>query len=141
MRQVKVSYLVIGLLATQVLLGCQPSDGEDVPKPIGVTVPAGLEHPKEVVGEWKETKGGGITLNADGSGEFLTKVTLTAEVTKGAPRSFDQKTKCTWGTKDGKIYFTGMNGSGDLSYEWKLSGGNLRLEGPGTKKDYAPVKK
>ena len=68
----RFGYFFASAVATQFLLGCQPGEKqEELTALPAVSVPAELEHPAELVGNWQEAKGKQtVQLNADGSGEF-----------------------------------------------------------------------
>ncbi len=140
MASIRVSRVVIGILATQLVLGCQKPEEDGLGVAKGPTVPASLDHPADMAGSWQEAKGKQIVdLNTDGSCVIHQKVSLGAEVTKGAALDSMQKIPCKWGTKDGKFYFTDINGSPPLSYEYKLEGDKISMSGPGTKLTYSRV--
>ncbi len=133
--------IVASAVATQVLLGCQPGEKQEELSALpALSVPAKLEHPAELVGNWQEAKGKQtVQLNADGTGEFTSKITLGADVTRGAPQSFDQKTSTNWGVKDKTFYFAEIKGSGPLKYDWEMSGGKFKLSNSGSKLSYSRV--
>ena len=137
----RFGYFFASAVATQFLLGCQPGEKEEELTALpAVSVPAELEHPAELVGNWQEAKGKQtVQLNADGTGEFTSKITLGADVTKGAPQSFDQKTSTKWGVKDKTFYFTEIKGSGPLKYDWEMSDGKIKLSNSGSKLSYSRV--
>lgn len=133
----------MGLLATQLMLGCHNDDSEEaVVNPMKVEVPSNLEQPANLVGNWQEAKGKQtVQMNADGTCEMITKVVLGNDVTKGEAKGFDSKTPAKWGTKGDKFYFTEMQNSPSLAYDWKLEGGRLILSVSGTEMIYTRTKK
>jgi uncharacterized protein (DUF2147 family) len=136
----RIPYFVAGALATQLVLGCQSGEQEDLQAVPAVTVPTDLDHPSQLVGKWQEAKGQQVVqLNADGSGEFLQKVSLGANVTRGAAQNFDQKTSTKWGVKNKAFYFAEIKGSGPLTYDWTMSGNKLMLSNSGSKLVYTKV--
>ena len=128
-------------MATQLLLGCQKSEEDlGVAGPRKVDVPASLDHPTELQGNWQEVKGKQtILLNADGSCEIKQNVSISAEETHGAAKSFATKVACKWGTKDGKFYFTDIAGSVPLSYDFKITGDKVDMDAPGSKLSYTRI--
>ncbi len=136
-----VAFTVAGVLATQLMLGCQPADKPEedlVPK---VNVPTGLEHPPQLVGTWSEAKGKQtVKLDEDGSLEILSKISIGAAVTKGASQAFDNKVTGKWGVKDTQFYFTDMKDSPPLAYDWSASGEKFYLNNSGSKLIYTRVK-
>lgn len=132
--------IIAGVLATQLMLGCQAGEKEELVTIPTVNVPSDMDRPAELVGNWQEAKGKqSVLLNADGSGEIVTKVSLGADVTKGAPQSFDQKVATKWGVKDKTFYFSEIKGSPALSYDWSMSGGKLLLNNNGSKLTYTKI--
>lgn len=132
--------IIAGVLATQLMFGCQAGEKEELVTIPTVNVPSDMDRPAELVGNWQEAKGKqSVLLNADGSGEIVTKVSLGAEVTKGAPQSFDQKVATKWGVKDKTFYFSEIKGSPALSYDWSMSGGKLLLNNNGSKLTYTKI--
>lgn len=136
-----VAFTVAGVLATQLMLGCQPADKPEedlVPK---VNVPAGLEHPAQLVGAWTEAKGKQtIKLSEDGSLEISSKISIGADVTKGASQAFDNKVTGKWGVKGTQFFFTDMKDSPPLAYDWSASGDKFFLNNNGSKLIYTKVK-
>jgi hypothetical protein len=136
----RATYLLVGTLATQLMLGCQAGDKDEVLTVPTATVPSGLDHPSQMVGNWQEAKGKQtVQLNADGSGEIVTKVSIGANVTKGAPQNFDQKVQMKWGVKDKSFYFTDIKGSPPLNYDWTMANGNIVLTNSGSKLTYSRI--
>lgn len=133
----------MGLLATQLMLGCHNDDSEEaVVTPMKVEVPSNLEQPANLVGNWQEAKGKQtIQLNADGACEIIAKVVLGSNVTKGEAKGFDSKTAAKWGTRGGKFYFTDMQNSTPLVYDWEMKGEKLKLSVSGTELIYTRTKK
>jgi hypothetical protein len=128
------------LLATQLLLGCQPGEKDELVNVPTVSVPTGLDHPAVLVGKWQEAKGKQtVELNADGTGEIISKVSIGASVTHGAAQSFDQKVSTKWGTKEKSFYFSELKGSPPLSYDWSVVGGKILLTNAGSKLTYTKI--
>ncbi len=143
MRLVKAHYerLALAILASQLLLGCRQVEKDDGPLVQTVSVPTGLEHPDVLAGKWREAKGKQtVQLNGDGSCMIMAKISIGADVTKGAAQSFDQNIGAKWGVKEKTFYFTDIKGSGPLSYDWVLSGGKLLLSNGGSKLSYSQIK-
>lgn len=80
-----------------------------------------------------------MTLDADGKCEIVSKISLSAEVTKGKSQAFDQKTDAKWGVKGEEFYFSEMKGSPPLSYHWKLESGKLKLNNNGSVLSYTKL--
>ncbi|MBS1726971.1 MAG: hypothetical protein JST51_09655 [Armatimonadetes bacterium] len=135
----KFGRLLVALLATQVILGCQ-NDDEPAPQPMKVDVPTSMDNPSELVGDWTETKGQKVSLKADGTCELISKVSLGSDVTRGEAKNFDQKTEAKWGTKGDQFFFTDMKSSPSLKYDWKLDGDKLMLSTNGVKLTYSRSK-
>lgn len=143
MMLVKAHYqrLALAILASQLLLGCRQVEKDEFPLVPTVSVPTRLEHPDALAGKWLEAKGKQtVQLNGDGSCLIVSKVSIGADVTKGAAQSFDQKIDAKWGVKETTFYFTEIKGSGPLSYDWVLASGKLLLSNGGSKLSYSQIK-
>lgn len=135
----RLGYILASALATQLMLGCQPGEKEDNgPTAPTVSVPTDLEHPQALVGNWQEAKGKQtVQLNADGTGEIISKITIGADVTRGASQGFDKKLAMKWGVKEESFYFTEMKNSPPLSYDLKIVEGKFLLSNNGSKLTYS----
>lgn len=137
----RISYFLVGALATQLMLGCQAGEKEDLSQVRKVNVPSAMEHPPTLVGKWKEAKGKQtVLLNADGSCEIVSQISIGADVTRGASQAFAQKIPSKWGIKDKTFYFYEVKDSPPLSYDWVMAGDKLILNTNGTKLTYSPIK-
>ncbi|MEI7575726.1 MAG: hypothetical protein WCK51_02455 [Armatimonadota bacterium] len=105
------------------LAGCAGGDAEDVPVVPVVSVPASLDHPREVVGLWKSSKGDkSMELKEDGTAVSKSRVKVGG---KDSDRTMDVSSSVKWGTAGDKWFFYGHPSLPAVVLTWKLSSGSL----------------
>jgi hypothetical protein len=120
-------YLLLGICATQVILGCADSSEVVPEEPTTTVVPEGATKPAELVGHWKsDSSGQELNLSEDGSAEFVNHVSINAANTGG--QKMETKVPAKWATKDGTLYMYDFKATPAVSYKWSMKGGKLELD-------------